>query len=219
MIGLSGELRDERAVPNEGIRQSARHALSVGLVAGTLAGVVAGSTCGLAFGPGSGVTAGLGLGLAFALAGAMMFGGGVCLQHYAARAVMVHQGIAPWRYRSFLDAMADRLLLRQSGSAYLFIHRLLRDHFVRGHEKVPTGGESRSPVGQLEVSPHFSRVLPRVSGHARCRCRAGLPADQPAAGQTERPGFPGFSSDLAQRARGDGASAVRSAAGIGHGRR
>ena len=41
---------------------------------------------------------------------------------------MVHEGIAPWRYRSFLDAMADRLLLRQSGSAYLFIHRLLRDH-------------------------------------------------------------------------------------------
>jgi hypothetical protein len=47
-------------------------------------------------------TAGLGFGLAFALAGAMMLGGGVCLQHYAARAVMVHEGIAPWRYRSFL---------------------------------------------------------------------------------------------------------------------
>jgi eukaryotic-like serine/threonine-protein kinase len=138
--GLSGQLRDEKALPNECIRQSARHAVSVGLVAGTLAGLVGGSTSGLAFGLGSGLAAGLGAGLAFAATVAAFFGAGACLQHYAVRAVMVQEGIAPWRYHSFLDAMADRLLLRQSGSAYLFIHRLLRDHFVGGHEKVPTGG-------------------------------------------------------------------------------
>jgi len=140
--GLSGELRDERALPNEGIRRSVRHALSVGLLAGTFAGLVGGLTSGLAFGRGSGLVAGLGVGLAFALTVAMIFGGVVCLQHYAVRAVLVHEGIAPWRYRLFLDAMAARLLLRQSSSAYLFIHRLLRDHFVRGYDKVSTGGQA-----------------------------------------------------------------------------
>jgi len=128
--GLSGELRDERALPNEGIRQSARHALSFGLVAGTVAGLIGGSISGLAFGRGSGLAVGLCAGLTFALAVAMMFGGTVCLHHYAVRAVMVLEGIAPWRYRSFLDAMTHRLLIRQSGSAYLFIHRLLRDHLA-----------------------------------------------------------------------------------------
>ena len=127
-VGLSGELRDERAVPNEGIRRSARHALALGLVAGTLAGLIGGLTSRLAFGPGSELAVGLAFGLAFALAVAWIFGGAVYLQHYAVRAVMVHEGIAPSRYRPFLDAMADRLLLRQSGSAYLFSHRLLRDH-------------------------------------------------------------------------------------------
>jgi hypothetical protein len=36
----------------------------------------------------------------------------------------------PWRYDAFLEAMVQRLLLRRSGNAYLFVHRLLRDYLA-----------------------------------------------------------------------------------------
>ena len=45
----------------------------------------------------------------------------------------------PWQYESFLEAMTQRLLLRRSGSAYLFVHRLLRDHL---------GGRDRTPAAR-----------------------------------------------------------------------
>ena len=48
--------------------------------------------------------------------------------HYAVQAGLTRVGAGPWRYGSFLEAMTQRLLLRRSGSAYLFVHRLLRDH-------------------------------------------------------------------------------------------
>ena len=59
-----------------------------------------------------------------------LFGGAACLQHYTVRALLVRQGMAPWQYGSFLEAMAQRLLLRRSGGAYLFIHRLLGDYLA-----------------------------------------------------------------------------------------
>jgi DNA polymerase III delta prime subunit len=128
--GMTGGLRDERAIPNEGIRQSAQHALAGGMVAGLSAGLIGGLACWMGFGLAAGLAAGLGLTLIFALTVALMFGGGACLQHYVVRAWLVRERVAPWRYGRFLEAMAHRLLLRRSGSAYLFIHRLLRDHLA-----------------------------------------------------------------------------------------
>ena len=52
------------------------------------------------------------------------------MQHYVVRALLVRAKVAPWRYDQFLDAMVQRLLLRRSGSAYLFVHRLLRDYLA-----------------------------------------------------------------------------------------
>jgi hypothetical protein len=128
--GMSSGLRDERAIPNEGIRQSAQHALAGGMLARLSAGIIGGLACWLVFGLAAGLAAGLGLALTFALTIALMFGGGACLQHYVVRAWLAREMVAPWRYGRFLEAMAHRLLLRRSGSAYLFIHRLLRDHLA-----------------------------------------------------------------------------------------
>jgi eukaryotic-like serine/threonine-protein kinase len=128
--GLVVGLRKERAVPNEGIRRSAQHALAVGLSAGLSGGLAGGLAAGLSAGPSAGLSAGLGFGLVFALTVAMVFGGAACLQHYVLRAWLVREGVAPWQYGPFLEAMAQRLLLRRSGSAYLFAHRLLRDYLA-----------------------------------------------------------------------------------------
>jgi hypothetical protein len=76
------------------------------------------------------MSAGLGFGLVFTLTVAMVFGGAACLQHFVVRAWLAREGTAPWRYGPFLGAMAQRLLLRRSGNAYLFAHRFLRDNFA-----------------------------------------------------------------------------------------
>jgi hypothetical protein len=128
--GLSGGLRDERAMPNEGIRRSAQYAPAAGLIGGLAAGMIGGLAAGLVFGPRAGIGAGLGFALVFALTLALGFGGDAVLQHYLVRAWLVGEKAAPWRYKRFLEAMAQRLLLRRSGSAFLFMHRLLRDYLA-----------------------------------------------------------------------------------------
>jgi DNA polymerase III delta prime subunit len=121
--GLTAELRDERTLPNEGIRRSARHALTIGLAVALLITLLVASISG-------GLAGGLGLGLMVAPAVGLVFGGAACLQHYRLRASLARAKVAPWRYGRFLEAMTERLLLRRSGSGYLFVHRLLRDYLA-----------------------------------------------------------------------------------------
>lgn len=120
---LAPEQISARATPTEGIRRSGRNGLVIGL-ATTL---VLAAGLGVPFGPAFGLQAGIVVGL-FAW---MFYGGGAFLFHYTQRAGLARRHAIPWRYQSFLDDMADRLLLRRSGSAYLFIHLLLRDHLAR----------------------------------------------------------------------------------------
>jgi NACHT domain len=129
--GLSDELRDERTVPNEGIRRSAKNALAAGLISGLVLGLFTGLVNGLL---GARLSAGLAAGVDGLLYGmvvaGLVYGGAACLQHYVIRAALVHEKAEPWQYGEFLEAMTQRLLLRRSGSAYLFAHRLLRDHLA-----------------------------------------------------------------------------------------
>jgi len=134
--GLTGSMRDERARPNEGVRRSAQH----GLLGGLLAGLALGTISWLAYATGAGLAGGLGAGLAGSrgllaglragLAFALVFGGDAWVYHYAVRAALSRANAAPWRYGAFLEAMAERLLLHRSGSAYLFAHQLLRDYLA-----------------------------------------------------------------------------------------
>jgi hypothetical protein len=128
--GLSGGLRDERVRPNEGIRRSVQYSLTAGLLGGLTAGLLGGLASGLALGSRAGLAAGLGFALMFAVTLALAFGGDACLQHVLVRAWLARDRVAPWRYGRFLEAMVQRLLLRRSGSAYLFVHRLLRDYLA-----------------------------------------------------------------------------------------
>jgi hypothetical protein len=40
------------------------------------------------------------------------------------------EGDIPWDFAAFLDAAAERILLRKVGGAYQFLHSLLQDYFV-----------------------------------------------------------------------------------------
>jgi hypothetical protein len=127
------ELRDERDIPNAGVRWSARNAL----LSGVVATLVTGLTGWLQGGAREALTTAPVLG-AIAAAG---FGGWGFIQHYTIRALLAREGSAPRRYNSFLQAMTQRHLLYRTGSAYIFMHRLLRDHLAGQAADTQTHGK------------------------------------------------------------------------------
>ncbi len=82
------------------------------------------------------------------LAVGLVFGGAACLQHYRVRASLVRAKVAPRRYGQFLEAMTERLLLRRSGSAYLFVHRLFRDYLADLAPDQPPAAIRAAAVGR-----------------------------------------------------------------------
>jgi NACHT domain len=141
--GVRETLADERNFPNEGTHRSARHAIFVGIVFGLTTGLFFGILVRLVYG----IFSGLGYGL---LAG-LGFGGTACIQHLAIRSFLAYNGCAPLRYVRFLDDATERLLLRRTGSGYIFVHRLLLAYFAelhtvdpRTHKRRRSSIESRS---------------------------------------------------------------------------
>lgn len=62
--------------------------------------------------------------------GAMRFGGRPCIWHFAVRAMLVHYDYLPFNLVGFLDDMTERILLHKVGGGYIFIHRMLQEHFA-----------------------------------------------------------------------------------------
>jgi serine/threonine protein kinase len=139
--GLTPVPQEARNRPNEGIRQSARNGLIVGLV--TLALVTA--TVLLGFGGWAlvadadpdaftyvlvlAIAWGCGCGLLLGLA----CGGGAALQHTVLRVFLWRHGLAPLRYTRWLGyGIQLRLLYWGIGGGHRFIHRVVQDHFANG---------------------------------------------------------------------------------------
>jgi hypothetical protein len=126
LFGLSGGLKDGftigeigiQSFPNEGIRRSVRNALISGLLGGLSVGLLGWLSLGL--------LGGLSLGL--------HFGGRTCLHHFALRLVLWHNNLAPLNYIRFLDYAVARIFLRKVGGGYVFVHRLLLEHFAARYQ-------------------------------------------------------------------------------------
>jgi len=133
-IGFGSGLRissiPTRIFPNQGVRNSARYGLVVGIAAaliigfvffagGLIVGLHNGLIRGLAWGPGAGLLWGLATGL------------GAVLQYLVLRLLLWRYRLAPLRYGHWLDYMVRlRLLYRGAGGGYLFIHQIVQDHFA-----------------------------------------------------------------------------------------
>jgi len=105
----------------------ARYASIAGAFAALFFGILYGSAFGLTYGPFIGLLTGAGSALVSGLLAWLNTGGDQFLRHVAARAELVRADVAPRKLPLFLEAMTERQLLRRSGDAYLFIHRMLRD--------------------------------------------------------------------------------------------
>lgn len=60
----------------------------------------------------------------------LRLGGAVVLLHIALRFQLTLSRILPWNLARFLDHAAEHILLRKVGGGYIFIHRMLLEHFA-----------------------------------------------------------------------------------------
>ena len=137
--GFRGPEIDTRIFPNQGIWKSARSAgllaLIGGLAGGLAGGLIVGLMVGLMLGLKPGLMAvmpGLGGGLFYGLFLGMIFGGSAaCIQHFTLRLILYFNKYAPWNYARFLNYAADCLFLQKVGGGYIFVHRMLLEHFAQ----------------------------------------------------------------------------------------
>ncbi|NTU86018.1 MAG: hypothetical protein HGA45_42945 [Chloroflexales bacterium] len=76
------------------------------------------------------VSTGLCFGLGFGFALASLFGGYAGIQHYILRTLLSLNHILPFRIIPFLENAANRILMQKVGGGYIFIHRMLMEHFA-----------------------------------------------------------------------------------------
>ncbi|MBI5294608.1 MAG: NACHT domain-containing protein [Chloroflexi bacterium] len=66
----------------------------------------------------------------FGLIFGLYYGGYAILQHYTLRIILALNDLLPWSLVPFLDHCVDLIFLRRVGGGYIFVHRLLMEHFA-----------------------------------------------------------------------------------------
>jgi hypothetical protein len=157
--GLTGRSLPTTAKPNQGIRLSIRNAIFGGTVQTAVAVLITTSTITLmmfTLMPGQisevmknaglppsgwlafilvffavGISLGLMTGLYAGVIGGLIYGGMDAVQHAVLRYQLRLSGAVPRHYARFLDYTVELVFMRKVGGGYLFVHRLLLEHFAR----------------------------------------------------------------------------------------
>ena len=66
----------------------------------------------------------------FGLIGLLIGGGYTSLRHFILRVLLYGKKYSPWNYTRFLDYATDRLFMQKVGGGYIFVHRMLLEHFA-----------------------------------------------------------------------------------------
>ncbi len=111
---------------NQGIWVSAKNAIIFGsiflLISGSIGVLIAGLS-------------GLTIDLIFGLIAGLANGGLAFLQHFTLRFLLYRTNCMPWKLVPFLQfCTEERLFLYRVGGGYIFVHRLLMDHFAQMEE-------------------------------------------------------------------------------------
>ncbi|NEP12889.1 MAG: protein kinase [Symploca sp. SIO2C1] len=118
--GLTGGGIETSTIPNQGIWQSVQNTMIF-----TLIGVVAMGV--FAYCLDVPIMIGAFVGLLFGL---FCPAGIACLQHLNLHLVLYFSGYIPWNYARFLNYATRLIFLQKVGGGYIFIHRLLLEHFA-----------------------------------------------------------------------------------------
>ena len=56
--------------------------------------------------------------------------GFACIKHFSLRFILYRYNYIAWKYTNFLDYATERIFLQKVGGGYIFVHRLLLEHFA-----------------------------------------------------------------------------------------
>jgi len=76
-------------------------------------------------------------GCIFGLIGGFRVGILAVIQRYSLRLVLMKSNLLPWKLHPFLDYCTDLIFLRRVGRSYIFVHRLLMEHFAAMYQEEP----------------------------------------------------------------------------------
>ncbi|MCC5666661.1 NACHT domain-containing protein [Nostoc sp. CHAB 5784] len=169
ILGLLGGLRGPeiviRTIPNQGIWNSAKNALIMGLIGGLL-GALFGRFIGEQI---FGKKEWLQLCLVFGLVSGLVFGGGqACLQHFTLRLILYTKNCIPRNYVRFLDYATEHIFLQKVGGSYIFIHRMLLEHFAQmepvfiqpSSQPIHQSTDRNNALTELSSTNNFKRDIP-----------------------------------------------------------
>lgn len=131
---------ETRTIPNQGIWLTAKNAFFYGLLSGLIIWLpsilFAGVIIRLSNEPTlreyilNFVIYSLGTGLMLALIVSLVGGGIAVIHHFILRFILSIKRYMPWNYARFLNYATERIFLRRVGGGYVFMHRLLMEHFA-----------------------------------------------------------------------------------------
>ncbi|NER53036.1 MAG: hypothetical protein F6J92_41660 [Symploca sp. SIO1A3] len=78
-----------------------------------------------------GLVVGLIMGLIAGLTAGLRSGGEACIQHFTLRLILCRNNYIPWNYARFLNYATECIFLQKVGGGYIFIHRMLMEHFAQ----------------------------------------------------------------------------------------
>ncbi|MDJ0574966.1 MAG: hypothetical protein QNJ65_07345 [Xenococcaceae cyanobacterium MO_234.B1] len=61
----------------------------------------------------------------------LISGGASSIKHLSLRIVLYYKNYIPWNYARFLNYANDRIFMQKVGRGYIFIHRMLMEHFAK----------------------------------------------------------------------------------------
>lgn len=129
--GFTDTVRVDKALPNQGINLSLKNAVLSILIAGLIIALIFASIAGLISELRSGLISGLISWLFIGLIIGLNRGGSALVKHYSLRFILLLKGYTPFRFIEFLDHCAKLILLKKVGGGYMFIHRMLLEHFAK----------------------------------------------------------------------------------------
>jgi hypothetical protein len=127
IFGLRGKAVELLSYPNQGTWLAARNAAR----AGSLLGLAAGAAYGAVYG----ILPGLVVALRVGLLAALWYGAFDLIKHLTLRSLLVAAGQAPWNLVRFLNRASELGLLQKVGGAYMFVNRLVQEHFQQGSNR------------------------------------------------------------------------------------
>ncbi|NET69782.1 MAG: CHAT domain-containing protein [Sphaerospermopsis sp. SIO1G2] len=133
LIGFldKGENLEQTIIPNQGVWRSAKNAARFFIICFPV-----GMLCSWNYSDGGIheiISIGLAVGLLAGMAGGKgpVLAGMVLIQHFTLRVILWWDCYIPWNYSRFLDYATKRIFLRKVGGGYIFIHRMLMEHFAQ----------------------------------------------------------------------------------------